>query len=97
MDAKYAADLLERSGRPVPEGESFLRGSRSDDDLAEELGEEVVGTATTGEYEGEDMHEQIVAEESGGPFVATTGATEFARGTDASNPRNAKREPFPKT
>ena len=39
--------------------------------------------------------EQVVPEERGGPFVETTGGTEFAEGTDASNPKGAKPEPFP--
>ena len=40
---------------------------------------------------------RVVDEETGGPFVETSGAIEFAEGTDASNPEDAKREPFPKT
>lgn len=97
IDPKYGAELLARSGPPADEGQSFLTGPRSGDDLAEELGEGFVESATTGEYEGEETHEQVVDEESGGPFVETSGATEFAGGTDASNPIDAKREPFPKT
>jgi hypothetical protein len=97
IDPKYGAELLARSGPPADDGQSFLTGPRSGDDLAEELGEGFVESATTGEYEGEETHEQVVDEESGGPFVETSGATEFAAGTDASNPIDAKREPFPKT
>jgi hypothetical protein len=54
-------------------------------------------TATSGEDEGEDVANQDVPEELGGPFVVTDADTEFAQGTDASNPRGAKREPFPRT
>jgi hypothetical protein len=97
IEPKYGAELLARSGRPDDEGQSFLSGPRSGDDLAEELGEEFVETATTGEYEGEASLNQVVDEETGGPFIQTSGATEFAGGTDASNPIDAKREPFPKT
>jgi len=97
IDPTYGAELLARSGRPEPEGTSFLVGPRSGDDLAEELGEEFVETATSGEHEGEEAQDQVVPEESGGPFVVTSAGTEFARGTDASNPIDAKREPFPKT
>ena len=43
------------------------------------------------------MLDQVVEEEQGGPFVETNGAQEFAPGTDASNPKSAKREPFPTT
>ena len=54
-------------------------------------------TITGAEDDEDENLDQIVAEESGGPFIETTGAIEFARGTDASNPRDATREPFPKT
>ncbi len=99
LDARYSADLrrksLENAG--PREGEAFLRGSRSKDDLAEQLGEEFVAAATKGEAEGEDVLNQDVPEERGGPFLVTTGGTEFAEGTDPSNPKGAKREPFPRT
>jgi|SRR5580658_7829808 hypothetical protein len=97
IDPKYGAELLARSGPPNDEGQSFLVKPRSRDDMAEERGEEFVETVTTGEYEGEETLNQVVDEETGGPFVETSGAIEFAEGTDASNPEDAKREPFPKT
>ena len=97
LDPKYAAELRARIGRPEVDPEAFVEGSRSRDDLVEELGEEVIETATSGEYEGEDALNREVPEERGGPFVNTTGAEEFAHGTDASNPKGAKREPFPTT
>jgi len=65
--------------------------------LAEKLGEEVIETATSGEDEAEDVFNQIVTEENGGPFLETSGGTEFAHGTDASNIAGATREPFPRT
>jgi hypothetical protein len=74
---------------------SFVRGSKSSDPLAEELGEDFVKTALSGEDSGEETQDQVVPEEDGGPFVETSGKTEFGRRTDASNPRGAKREPFP--
>ena len=52
--------------------------------------------ATLGQYEG-DAFNQIVPEESGGPFVETSAGTEFAGGTDESNIEEATREPFPTT
>lgn len=76
---------------------AFIEASRSDDALAEQLAEGFVETATTGQYEGEELFDQVVAEENGGPFVETSGRTEFADGTDASNIPGATREPFPKT
>jgi hypothetical protein len=97
IEAGYAKELLERSGERASDGKAFIDGSRTDDDLAEELGEEAVETMTSGEDEGEDVADQAVPEERGGPFVVTTAGTEFADGVDASNPPNAKREPFPTT
>ncbi len=70
--------------------------ARVKDDLAEELAEEFVESATSGEEGGEESLNADVPEDSGGPFVQTTGGTEFADGTDASNPEEATREPFPK-
>jgi hypothetical protein len=100
LDAHYSADLRRKSletAAPKNDGDAFLRGARSKDDLAEQLGEEFVASATTGEAEGEDVLNQDVPEERGGPFVVSTGGVEFAEGTDASNPKGAKREPFPRT
>ena len=74
---------------------AFFSSSIRRDPLAEELGEAFLRTATGGEDD-EDI-EQLVPEETGGPFVETTGATEFAHDTDASNPWDATREPFPRT
>jgi hypothetical protein len=97
IEPGYAKELLERSGERASGDKAFIDGSHTDDDLAEELGEEAVETMTSGEDEGEDVADQNVPEERGGPFVVTTAGTEFADGVDASNPPNAKREPFPTT
>jgi hypothetical protein len=99
LDPKYASELRSRSLEDSAEREdkrAFLGGPRSADDRAEELGEEFVETVTSGEDEGEDVLDQHVPEEDGGPFIVTSAATEFANGTDASNPEDATREPFPK-
>jgi hypothetical protein len=98
LDPAYAAKLRELS----KEGETqdalpFVSGSHTRDDLAEQLAEEAVGTATSGEDESEDNLNQEVTEERGGPFVVTPAGTEFADGTDESNPKTATREPFPRT
>ena len=98
LDSAYAADLLARtrqSKRQEPEG--FVRGHRSNDDLAENLGEEFLESATSGENREEELLDETVPEESGGPFVQSTAGAEFADGTDASNPKGSKREPFPTT
>jgi hypothetical protein len=97
IDPKYAADLRQKGVAPDEDPSSFLDRPRSRDDLVEELGEEVVTQATSAEHEGEDVLNQEVPEERGGPFVETSGDTEFGHGTDASNPKGASREPFPRT
>lgn len=100
IDPKYAADLLKLSrdaGDHDHGGHAFLATSRSKDGLAEGLGEEFVQEATSAEYEGRDYLDSENSEEWGGPFVETSGDVEFAQGTDPSNPKDATREPFPKT
>jgi protein-disulfide isomerase len=44
-----------------------------------------------------DAFAEKLGEENGGPFLETSGSTEFAHGTDASNIAGATREPFPRT
>ncbi len=100
LDPTYAATLRAKSreGRVSDRDDAFIgRKGRSNDALAEELGEAWVATATSGEDENEEVFNQDVPEDSGGPFVKTTAGQEFAYGTDASNPKRAKREPFPRT
>ena len=83
----------ESAGRPET---AFLSdGAYAEDDLAEELGEEFVITATSGEQAAEDLRNQDVPEEVGGPFVETSARTEFAYGSDPSNPQDAERSAFP--
>jgi hypothetical protein len=100
LDAAYAAMLREKSleGRTRDSDEAFIgRSGHSSDNLAEAMGETLVLTATSGEDENEDVFNQDVPEDAGGPFVTTTAGQEFAEGTDASNPKRSKREAFPKT
>jgi hypothetical protein len=99
LDPQYAAALMAESGLRTEEKEpaAFIESPRARDDLAENLGEEFVASATSGENQEEDLLDEQVPEERGGPFVETTGGTEFAEGTDASNPEDADREPFPTT
>ena len=98
LDPKYARDLraLSRENNGDDNDRAFFKAPRTGDDLAEELGEEAVETMTSGEAQGERVMEDEVDEERGGPFVKT-GGEEFAGGTDRSNPRDATREPFPRT
>lgn len=70
---------------------------RSDDDLAEELGEDFVRSAVSGEDEHAKTFEELVDEEVGGPFVTSSASTEIANDEDENNPPDATREPFPTT
>ena len=84
------------------DGNAFIRDpeggpARIPDDLAETMAEGFLQSATSGEYAGEDLLDEVVAEEVGGPFVVTSAREEFASGTDASNPADAKREALPLT
>lgn len=96
-------------GRPFVDPEHVRRADTADafmpdpedgpavinDDLAENLAEEFLQAATSGEDVGDEASDGMVAEEIGGPFVETTAAEEFAPGTDASNPDDATAEPMP--
>jgi hypothetical protein len=87
--------------RPDPEREreepETLIPGAEDDDLAEELGEESVEAATSGQTTAEDNLNEEVPEETGGPFVETSGKTVYGYGTnprkrpdDAPGPRRRK-------
>jgi hypothetical protein len=98
LDANYAAGLraIAKAHARPRDGTAFLSGPRSTVSLAEELGEKFVHGALSGGDELQDDREKLVTEETGGPFVITSGRTEFAHSHDAWN-RGATREPFPKT
>jgi len=98
IDPAYAKDLLEQSGKSDDgNAHAFLERARTGDELAEELGEAFVASATSGEEAEPERHERVTEDERGGPFVRSTAGKEFAEGTDASNPEDADREPFPTT
>lgn len=99
LNPEYEARLLAETAhsRTPEDARAFVGQNRSKDAFAEALGEGFVETATSGEDEAEDVFNQDVPEDAGGPFVETTGKTEFAQGTDASNIKGATKEPFPKT
>ena len=90
-------------GRRSDEGRAFLPDpydgggapARAADPFAETLAEEYVTSATNAEEMTEDDRDRLTPEEVGGPFTETSGAEEFASGTDESNPPDAEREPFP--
>lgn len=90
--------------RPRPrsdDADAFLpdpdRGpARSNDDLAQALGEELVRSATTGQDRDEDALDGTVPEELGGPFIETTDLQEMAFEADPTNPPGAVPEPLPR-
>ena len=75
----------------------FQMGKNAGDAQAQELGREFVETVTSGEDEGNEVRDQFVSEEIGGPFVTTTAGQEVAEDEDESNPEGSTREPFPTT
>ena len=99
MDPAHAKRLLElsREGKDESADEAFVKKAHTNDDLAEELAESAVASMNSGEEQLTGDLAAEVTEERGGPFVKTTGGTEFADGTDESNIPEATREPFPTT
>jgi hypothetical protein len=100
LNPEYQRKLLEEAAEGRTDdgnAKAFLDGSRSSEELAEELGESFVQAATSGEDAEADRHERVVSEEAGGPFVPSTAGQEFAGGTDESNIAEATREPLPRT
>jgi hypothetical protein len=111
-DSEARAKAIRRSSRRDPvvpkrrpsrpdDADAFLRvrggdPSNTKDDFAEELAEDFVGAATSGEEQGIESRDTVLDEEAGGPFVTTPARREFADGVDASNPKDAEREPFPR-
>ncbi|MFO0663742.1 MAG: hypothetical protein U0174_07315 [Polyangiaceae bacterium] len=97
LDPKYVASLLARGAetRQRHDDRAFVTSS-TNDDLAEELGEEAVRAMTSGEDDMAEHRDAYVAEERGGPFVTSSATQEFADGVDESNPEDALREPFPR-
>ena len=78
-------------------GQAFVneKDGTSSDPMAEEMGRSFLTAAESGVETLEEASDEETEEEAGGPFVETSGDTEFAGGTDASNPADADREPFP--
>jgi hypothetical protein len=67
-----------------------------EDDLAENLAEEFIQSATRGSDADDDALDGVVPEEIGGPFVETSAAEEFADDVDDANPLDAEPEPLPR-
>src|SRR5208282_3417135 len=81
-------------GRPEQTRAFFEDARHATDELAEELGESFVLSATSGE-DSEEHYQSERPEEEGGPFLETSGHTEFAYGVDESNPEDAEPAPWP--
>ena len=87
-------------GARMDDGNAFIRDPGSGpahtrDALAENLAEQFLTSATSAEEATPDAMEREVPEDSGGPFLETTGAREFALDDEAPNIREAERVPFP--
>ena len=87
-------------GGRMDDGNAFIRDpgsgpAHSRDSLAENLAEQFLTSATSAEESAPDEFEREVPEDSGGPFVETSGSKEFARDDEAPNIPGAEREPFP--
>jgi hypothetical protein len=86
--------------RRSDDADAFIRDpdgghARTSDTLAETLAEDFLQSATSGAATNDDVFDSVVPEDSGGPFIETSPAKEFAQGTDASNPADAEAEPLP--
>jgi len=92
--APELAPRQKHPGRPEQRRAFFDDARHATDELAEELGESFVLSATSGE-DPEEYYQSERPEEEGGPFLETSGHTEFAHGVDESNPENAEPAPWP--
>jgi hypothetical protein len=103
LDPQYARDLLEKAREhrnpddDPSAGRAFIPRPKTGEELAENLGEAFIESATSGEEAEPERHDRVLPEESGGPFVPSTPNEEFASGTDESNIAEATREPLPRT
>ncbi len=82
------------------DGEAFVHDphggpARAPEQLAETLAEEFLQAATSAQEVSEDVRDEIVPEELGGPFLQHTADEEFADGVDEANPKEAERAAFP--
>ena len=77
LDPTYEAKLLAGSGSSREEEHAFLGRPWSTDPVAEELGGEFVVSVTTAHDDAQGLLDRTMPEEEGGPFVETSGKTEF--------------------
>lgn len=98
---------MARRRKNIGEGhdaDAFIRESEartgSREDLSELLGEDFLRAATSGEEVGEDVRDEVVPEELGGPFLETDAGEEFGRTVrgledDEVEERDAESAAFP--
>jgi hypothetical protein len=72
-----------------------LEPSDGVDEIGDELGQTYVENVTGADDASTEHRATETPADDGGPFVVTSGAVEFASGTDASNPAGAEREALP--
>jgi len=94
-DKRHEVPEDERVEREGVAGKVFV-GADTQDEEAQQLGEEFVRSVTSGEEAESEMEEEAQVEEQGGPFVITTAREEYAYDSDESNPPGTEREPFPR-
>lgn len=92
MGARVARHDDANAFMPDPDGGP----ARISDDLAEDLAEAFVDSATRGDDADDAKLDGVVSEEIGGPFLETSAIDEFATDTDEANPPDAEREPLPR-
>ena len=80
LDPNYEALLRAGSGGSTSRKEehAFLGQPWSTDPVAEERGGEFVVSVTSGQDDAQGLLDRTMPEEEGGPFVETSGKTEFA-------------------
>jgi hypothetical protein len=90
-DIQHEVEIDEARERLGEAPEAFsLQTPEGTDSLAEQLGEEFVENVTGADDAASENRDSDTPEDLGGPFIYTTGATEFGSGTDA------KREALPR-
>lgn len=79
MNPDYERDLLALSGRHgVAEPPAFVNAPNTRDEFAEAFGEGAVLAMTTGADGEQQLFDQVVTEEWGGPFIVTPSRIELA-------------------
>jgi hypothetical protein len=94
LDAAYEA-RLRANARGTAQKNTDKGFAHGTDAAAREWGKEFVMSVTSAEDGGDHVIDEDTPEDIGGPFVSSSSKEEFAYDSDASNPVDATREPFP--